>query len=65
MATKDKRATDKLNVELSGIDSALTILKSLLGESDSPARKMVDQALERCEAARDALLTIQFHSAQI
>jgi hypothetical protein len=62
---KDKRATEKLNVELAGIDSALTVIKSLIANDKHPATKVVDAALERCAAARDALLTIQFHSAQI
>ena len=65
MATKDKRATEILNVELAGIESALTVAHSLLGKADHPAKGILSAAMERCEKARDALLTIQFHAAQI
>ena len=64
MAKKDRRATESLNVELAGIDSALTVIKSMLGD-DHPAIRTIDTALERCESARQALISIQFHSQQI
>ena len=62
--SKERRATEKLNVELAAIDSALTVIKSLT-TPNHPAIKVIDTALQRCEGARDALLTIQFHSMQI
>lgn len=61
---KEKRATEKLNVALSGISAALTVAKTLLDEGH-PAIKVLDEGKEYCEKARDALLTIQFNSAQI
>lgn len=64
MAKKDKRATEHLNVALVGIESALSISLSLIGE-DHQAYKTLSTAREYCEEARDALLTIQFHSVQI
>jgi hypothetical protein len=66
MTEKTKRATEILNVELAGIDSALTVLKSLLNVSaDSPAGKVIEGALGRCEAARETLIDIRFHAGQI
>ena len=63
--SKNTRATEKLNVQLAGIESAFTVIKSLLADPGHPAIKIIDTALERCGDARDALITIQFHSAQI
>jgi hypothetical protein len=65
MAKKDKRATDQLNVALSGIDSALTVMLSVTGNDDGPMKRLIEAAREHCGEARDALITIQFHSAQI
>lgn len=64
MAAKEKRATEKLNVALAGIESALTVMLSGTTE-DTMNYRVIKGGLERCEEARDALLTIQFHTAQI
>lgn len=64
MAKKEKKATEILNVELAAIDSCLTVALTFASE-DSPIAKILKDAQARCEAARDALLTIQFHAAQI
>lgn len=63
MAKKDKRATDQLNVALAGIDSCLAVMSS--AKLDPVGENCVKKAREYCEEARDALLTIQFHAAQI
>ncbi|GAC1587771.1 MAG: hypothetical protein NVS3B5_21110 [Sphingomicrobium sp.] len=62
--TKTKKATDQLNVALAGISSALTVAKTFLGP-DHPALDVLNKGAEYCEEARDALLTIQFHAAQL
>jgi hypothetical protein len=64
-AMKEKRATEILNVQLAVIRSALTVIKSSLGNSEHPAQGIIDTALERCSEACDALATIQFHSSKI
>ncbi len=64
MAAREKRATEELNVALAGISSALTVAKTFIGE-DHPAASILASGAEYCEAARDALITIQFHSSKI
>ena len=64
MARKEQKATDKLNVSLAAIETFFALAKDALPE-DHSARKLMDEGLLRCEGARDHLLTIQFHVAQI
>jgi hypothetical protein len=61
---KEKRATEILNVNLAGIESSLTVAMSLIGE-DHPAHKILKGGIERCDTMRDAIITVQFHAAQI
>lgn len=65
MAKKERKATEILNVEMAAVDSAITVALSLIADPMHPASKVLTAAQERAEAARDALLTIQFHAAQI
>lgn len=61
---RQKRATDELNIALSGVEAALATIETFPDLSPK-----VKQALTvgkgYCEQARQALLTIQFHAAQI
>lgn len=62
---KERKPTEVLNVELAGIDALLLGL-SMLENSDGLKRKQfIEEARKRCEVARDALVTIQFHVQQI
>lgn len=63
MAKKDKKATDQLNIALSGIESALSI--AVPNTEDEMTRHALEKAKAYCEEARDALITIQFHASQI
>ena len=62
--TKDKRATDQLNVALAGISSAVTVARNFI-DKDNPAQNTLAKAIEYCDEARDAMITIQFHSSKI
>lgn len=61
---KDRTATEKLNVALAGLDSALTIIQTL-NDGQEPLAKTIEKAREYAEEVREHLLTIQFHAAQI
>lgn len=62
--SKEKRATEILNVNLAGIESSFTVAMSLIGE-EHPAYKVLKGATERFDAMRDALITVQFYAAKI
>lgn len=57
---KEKRATEKLNVALAGIDSCLSLMESQSGNSIliAKAREFADEAYEH-------LRTIRAHAAKI
>lgn len=62
---KQKRATEQLNVSLSGLESALTIIETFAGDNDGPLKQTIKTAKEYAEEMRGHLLTIQSHIAQI
>jgi hypothetical protein len=65
---KKKQSTiDQLNVSLAGVDSALTIIKTLAAEENpNPALKQAIETAQRyAEEAHGHLLTVQFHLAQL
>jgi hypothetical protein len=59
---KDRRATDALNVALSGAESALSVASTMAG---ADAGHAIAKASKYLEEAREHLLTIQFHANQI
>ncbi len=66
MATKkERRATEILNVELAGIDSAIGIALSLEAKDGAAIERLLKEAQKHCEAARRAMMTIQSAAALI
>lgn len=61
---KTKRATEELNIALSGIESALAIMEAA-GSKPEEFAGMLVRVKEYAENARQALITIQFHSSHI
>jgi hypothetical protein len=61
--TKQQRATDKLNVALSGIESCLIILSQ--GVDDNERKKLVASARRWTDDAHAALVMIQSHLRQL
>lgn len=57
MAEKKKRATDQLNVALSGIDSALAVAMDTA--ADERTKQLLRKAQDYCEQARGYLEVIK------
>ena len=64
MARKEKTATEKLNLSLAGIDSALTIIATVIDNREK-VMALLENARRHCEEARDHMTTIRFHLAQV
>ena len=62
---KTKRATDDLNIALSGVEACLSIMGKLTHPEAKDVQSQIKAARQYCELAREALLTITFHRAQI
>lgn len=58
---KERKATDKMNVALSGLDSCL----SLITPGDGESEKMLAKAREYADEVREHMMTIQHHASQI
>lgn len=63
MAKKERRATDNLNLALSGLEQALRFIKQRNQQPE--LAPILDDAQRYAEQVREHLLTIQFHTAQI
>jgi len=62
--TKQKRATDILNVELSRISAAVDIAKSLV-ERNGAADKALDEATKGCDEAFEQMRAIANYASMI
>lgn len=60
---REQRATDLLNVAIAGADAVLAIVVDV--KEETQRAKLIGQAREYLEKAREHLLTIQSHANQI